>query len=221
MIATFVNCAAVILGALIGLLVSKNLKTSFKEIVMSCAGITTLIAAFQMALKTSNLLVMLFSLLIGGFLGHILKIEEHVLALGDRIGNNGTFGAGFLNASVLFCSGAMAVVGSISAGTTGDASLIYLKSVMDGFMAIVFAAAYGPGVLLSAASILVYQGFFTLSGGFIGPLLGDIAINELAAVGGALLIMIALGLLDIKKFKTGNFLPAMICAPVLAKLFIK
>ena len=126
------------------------------------------------------------------------------------------FAVGFLNSSVLFCSGAMAIVGSISAGTVGDYNLIFIKSVMDGSMAIIFAAAYGPGVLASALSVLVYQGFFTLMGATISPLLKESGLNELSAVGGILLIMIACNLIGIKQFKTGNFLPALILAPVFA-----
>jgi hypothetical protein len=110
----------------------------------------------------------------------------------------------------------MTVVGSIQAGTVGDYQLILVKSIMDGCMAIIFSAAYGPGVMASALFVLLYQGFFTLAGGAIAPVLGEAGITELAAVGGVLLMMIGFGLLDIRKSKTGNFLPAMIIAPLLA-----
>ncbi|MCK9547684.1 MAG: DUF554 domain-containing protein, partial [Sphaerochaeta sp.] len=119
-------------------------------------------------------------------------------------------------ASLLFCSGAMTVVGSIQAGTVGDYRLIMIKAIMDGAMAIIFTSAYGIGVMASALFILVYQGFFTLAGGIIAPALGEGGINELAAVGGMLLLMIGFNLLDIRRTKTGNFLPAMIVAPLLA-----
>jgi uncharacterized membrane protein YqgA involved in biofilm formation len=164
---------------------------------------------------------------LGGFIGYALRIEDGVLALGtwmERRLSRGrgnaesgrNFALGFLNASLLFCSGAMTVVGSIQAGTVGDYQLILVKSIMDGCMAIIFSAVYGPGVLASALFVLLYQGFFTLAGGAIAPVLGDAGINELAAVGGVLLMMIGFGLLDIRKSKTGNFLPAMIVAPLLA-----
>jgi uncharacterized protein len=112
----------------------------------------------------------------------------------------------------------MAVVGSIAAGTKGDYNLILIKSIMDGCMAIIFAAAYGPGVLGSAAVILVYQGFFTLAGGWLSPLMGEAGLVELSAVGGVLLLMIGFGLIKVKEFKTGNFLPALVLAPLFSRV---
>ncbi|MBR4802410.1 MAG: DUF554 domain-containing protein [Bacteroidales bacterium] len=225
MLAVFINCATVILGSIIGLLVGKHLKDSFKEIVFSCAGLVTLVMGVGMALESSNKLVMLLALLVGGAIGYLLKIEDGILSLGDRLGNltrkeeNGentshNFGKGFLAASVLFCSGAMSVVGSIQAGTTGEMQTILIKSVMDGCMAVVFASVYGVGVMFSSLFILVYQGFFTLAGGWLEPVLGTVGITELSAEGGILLLMIGFGLLKIKEFKTANFLPALVFAPV-------
>lgn len=224
MLAVFINCATVIVGSLIGLLVGKHLKDSFKEIVFACSGLITLVMGIQMAMQSSNFLVLLLALLIGGALGYLLKIEDRVLSLGDKLGKitgnkdeqSGTqnFAKGFLTASVLFCSGAMSVVGSIQAGTTGEMTTILIKSVMDGCMAVVFASVYGIGVMFSFLFILLYQGFFTLAGGWLEPLLGEIGINELSAEGGVLLLMIGFGLLKIREFKTANFLPALVFAPV-------
>ena len=220
MLAVFINCATVILGSIIGLLVGKHLKDTFKEIVFSCAGLVTLVMGVGMALESSNKLVMLLALLVGGAIGYLLKIEDRILSLGDRLGNltqkntSHNFGKGFLAASVLFCSGAMSVVGSIQAGTTGEMQTILIKSVMDGCMAVVFASVYGVGVLFSSLFILVYQGFFTLAGGWLEPVLGTVGITELSAEGGILLLMIGFGLLKIKEFKTANFLPALVFAPV-------
>lgn len=228
MLAVFINCGAVIIGSLIGLLVGKHIKDSFKEIVFSCAGLVTLVMGVGMALESANKLVMLIALLIGGALGYLLKIEDRILALGDKMGKmtakgesgEGThnFGKGFLVSSVLFCSGAMSVVGSIQAGTTGEMQTILIKSVMDGCMAVVFASIYGIGVMFSFLFILVYQGFFTLAGGWLEPILGTVGITELSAEGGVLLLMIGFGLLKIREFKTANFLPALIFAPILGIL---
>ena len=228
MLAVFINCGAVIIGSLIGLLVGKHIKDGFKEIVFSCAGLVTLVMGVGMALESANKLVMLIALLIGGALGYLLKIEDRILALGDKMGKmtskgesgEGThnFGKGFLVSSVLFCSGAMSVVGSIQAGTTGEMQTILIKSVMDGCMAVVFASIYGIGVMFSFLFILVYQGFFTLAGGWLEPILGTVGITELSAEGGVLLLMIGFGLLKIREFKTANFLPALIFAPILGIL---
>ena len=225
MSATFINAAAVILGSLIGLLLGKKISTSFKTVVMTSAGVVTLLLGIQMALETPSALANLFALIFGGFIGFALNIEKRVLSLGDKMGaltknnSSGNFGLGFLNASLLFCTGAMSVVGSINAGTTGDSSLILIKSVMDGFMAIVFAAAYGVGVFASALTIIIYQGFFTLAGGFIQPLLGSSGIEALSSTGGFLLIMLSLSLLSLKDCHTGNFLPALILAPIFQYLY--
>jgi len=227
MSAVFINCGAVILGSLIGILVGKHVKDSFKEIVFSCSGLVTIVMGIQMALGSTNFLVMLIALLLGGALGYLLKIEDRIYSLGEKMGkathSEGTqnFAKGFLTASVLFCSGAMSVVGSIQAGTTGDMTTILIKSVMDGCMAVVFASIYGIGVLFSFLFILLYQGFFTLAGGWLQPILGEVGIAELSAEGGVLLLMIGLGLLKIKEFKTANFIPALVFAPVLAILVSK
>ena len=221
MLAVFINCFTVIVGGFIGLAIGKKVSQSFKEVVFSCSGIITIVMGIQMALGSSNFLVLLLAMLSGGACGYLLKIEDRIINLGEKLsknnsGSSASFALGFMNASVLFCSGAMSVVGSIQAGTVGDYQTILIKSVMDGCMAVVFGSIYGLGVVFSCLFILVYQGFFTLAGSWIEPALGTVGIAELSAAGGVLLIMIGLGLLDIKKFKSGNFTPALVFAPVLA-----
>lgn len=151
-------------------------------------------------------------------LGNRFENREHAASPSPEGRKEKNFGLGFLTASVLFCSGAMAVVGSIDAGVRGDYSLILIKSVMDGAMSIVLAAAYGPGVMASVAAIFLYQGFFTVTGRWLEPFLGEQGIGSLSAVGGILLLMIGFNLLEMKKFKTGNFLPALIFAPLFTAL---
>jgi hypothetical protein len=232
MIATYINSLAIIIGSLLGLLIGTRLKEQFKEVIFASSGLVTVVIGVQMALQTRSYLVLLFSIVVGGILGYIIGIEDAVLRLGDWMelktsrknlksgdtSGSSLFAHGFLNASVLFCSGAMAIVGSIAAGTQGDYTLIFIKSVMDGSMAIIFAAAYGPGVIASAAVVLVYQGFFTLAGGYLSPVMGEAGLAELTAAGGVLLIMIAFGLIQVRQFKTGNFLPALVIAPLFSKL---
>lgn len=222
MVVTIINALAVIVGSFLGLLLKKKLPSSFRTVVMTSAGLVTIVLGFSMALSAESTLGALFALILGGFIGFWLKIEERIEAFGDsfkRPGEEGSFGLAFLNSSVLFCSGAMSVVGSINAGTTGDGSLILIKSVMDGFMAIVLAATYGRGVIFSAFTVLIYQGFFVLAATTISPLLGESGINAIASTGSYLLLMIGLSLLEIKKVKTANFLPSLIFAPILFHLF--
>ena len=223
MTGVLINCAAVIVGSLIGLLLGKHLKDWFKTLVFTCSGLVTIVMGIDMAIGSSNYLALLLSLLVGGGTGYLLKIEDGILKAGNRLekalskgntGNGELFAKGFMTSSVLFCSGAMSIVGSIQAGTTGELNTLLIKSVMDGCMAVVFASVYGAGVIFSFLFILVYQGFFVLAGSWIQPLLGEAGINEMSAAGGILLLMIGLGLLDIKKIRTANYLPVLILAPV-------
>jgi uncharacterized protein len=217
MLATVVNAAAVIVGSLVGLLLHGKIKDSFKTAVTMGAGITTVVIGVQMALSSSQIVYLALSLIIGGILGTWWKIEDGILSLGDTLrrtfskGDDGKdFAFGFLSASVLFCVGAMALVGSFKAGAEGDYSLILTKSVLDGFMAIVFTAAMGIGVAFSALSVLVYQGILTLAAGWLKPLVSDALMKEITGVGGALVLMIALNLLGVAKPKTANFLPSLL-----------
>ena len=216
MIATVVNALSVLVGSLVGLLLHAKIKDSFKSIVYIGAGATSLIIGIQMALNSSKIVFLALSLIIGGILGTWWRIEEGILSLGNTLRrtfakkDEGTdFGFGFLNASVLFCVGAMALVGSFKAGAEGNYDLILTKSVLDGFMSIVFTAAMGIGVAFSALSVLIYQGILTLAAGALKPLVSDVLLKELTGVGGALVMMIGINLLGLAKLKTANFLPAL------------
>lgn len=221
MIATLVNAAAVIAGSLVGLLLRGRLRDSFRSAIQVGAGILTLVVGIQMATKSGMIVALALALIIGGILGEWWRIEDGILALGDtlrrtfRAGADGSDGArdfayGFLNASLLFCVGAMAIVGSFKAGTEGDGTLIYTKSVLDGAMAIVFTAAQGIGVAFSALTVLVYQGALTLLAGLIKPWVSEAMIAEVTGAGGALLLMIGINLLGIARLKTANYLPAIL-----------
>lgn len=217
MIATVVNAVAIVVGSLVGLLLHGKVPETFRRVVHVGAGVTTIVIAVQMAMSSSRIVLLALSLLVGGILGEWWGIEEAILRLGEtlkrtfaRKASGGDFAYGFLNASVLFCVGAMALIGSFKAGAEGDYSLILTKSVMDGFMAIVFTAAFGIGVAFSAIPILVYQGGLTLAAVWLKPLVSEAMLKELTGVGGALLLMIGINLLGIAKLKTANFLPALL-----------
>jgi uncharacterized membrane protein YqgA involved in biofilm formation len=217
MLATLINAMAIVAGSIIGLLLRKGISERYQNVIYSAAGMTSLTIGIQMALKTSHILAFALSLIIGGLVGTKLDIESGIMRLGEVLKNRfakksegGNFAFGFLNASVLYCAGAMAILGSFKAGTEGDYSLILTKSVLDGFMSIIFAGAMGVGVAFASLSVLVYQGFLTLISVWIKPYVTPLMLAELSGIGGALVIMIGLGLLNIKKFKTGDFLPAML-----------
>jgi len=217
MIATVVNALAIIFGSLVGLALHGKIKDSFKTVVHIGAGVTTIVIGVQMALSSSRIVLLALSLLIGGILGEWWRIEDGILRLGEalkrtfaRRDSGSDFAYGFLNASVLFCVGAMTLIGSFKAGAEGDYTLLLTKSVMDGFMSIVFTAAMGIGVAFSAIPVLVYQGGLTLASVWLKPLVSEAMLKELTGVGGALLLMIGLNLLGIAKLKTANFLPALL-----------
>lgn len=217
MTATLINALAIVLGSAIGLALRRGLGEKYRNAVFAAAGMTSLVIGAQMALRTAHPLAFALALILGGMLGTLLDIEGGVFRLGESLkrrfagkSEGAGFAEGFLNGSVLFCSGAMAIVGSFKAGTEGDYSLILTKSLLDGFISIIFASAMGPGVIFSALSVLVYQGALTLLSGWAKPYVSELMLAELTGTGGALVVMIGLGLLDIRKFRTGDFLPALL-----------
>ncbi|ULQ59689.1 DUF554 domain-containing protein [Brucepastera parasyntrophica] len=226
MLGTIVNCITVIAGSLIGMLFAGKISEEISDVICSGAGVVTLVIGFQMAFATQNIIYMTLSLILGGLIGSKLDIDGKILRVGlilekrvkkadknpagTQKRNNANFPYAFLNASVLFCVGAMAIVGSFKAGTENDYTLLYTKSVLDGFMAIVFGAAMGIGTAFSALTILVYQGGLTILSVFIKPYVSELMINELSAIGGAFIVMIGINLLNLRKLKTANYLPAML-----------
>lgn len=222
MIATIINCITVLIGSLIGLFIKNHISKEFKHVVETSAGLVTLLIGVSMGIATQSYVVLLFSIIIGGMIGFSLNIHERLFNLGFKIekmtinkGQGDSFAKGFLNASVLFCAGAMTILGAIQAGTSHDYQLLLVKSFLDGSMAIILSATYGIGVMFSIIVIFIVQGFFTLLGSAISPILGDPGITELAAAGGVMIVMISFNLLQIKKIKTANFLPSLILAPIL------
>ncbi|MBN2875145.1 MAG: DUF554 domain-containing protein [Spirochaetales bacterium] len=242
MIATIINALAIVLGTVVGLLARKGFSERAKESVYNATGIISLVIGFSMAIKTEHVLSLALSIIIGGLVGTALDIEGAIYRLGEWLRRRFAkpapatasattaesapaatdapgFAFGFLNASVLFCVGAMALVGSFKAGTEGNYDLILTKSVMDGFIAVIFAGAMGVGVGFSALSVLVYQGALTLAASWVKPFVTPSMIAELSAVGGALVVMIGINLLGLKKIRTGDFLPALVIIVVLSLLF--
>lgn len=217
MIATLVNCVAVIIGSLIGLILHMKINESFKRVVYVGAGMISLILGIKMGLVTTRIVFMALALIVGGMLGEWWNVEGGILRFGEFLKrrfakkeSGKDFAGGFLNASVLFCVGAMTLVGAFKAGAEGNYDLILTKSVMDGFMAIMLTAAMGIGVAFSAITILVYQGGITLLAGVLQPLVNELLLGELTAVGGVLVIMIGLNLLRLSKLKTANYVPALL-----------
>jgi len=225
MLATLINAASIVVGSFIGLLLKKGLSKRYELAIFTAAGIVSTVIGIQMALKATHILAFAIALIAGGLVGTLLDIEGALLRFGEflksrfaRGEEDTTFAFGFLSASVLYCSGAMAIVGSFRAGTEGDYSILLTKSVLDGFVSILFASAMGIGVAFASLSVLVYQGLLTLVSVWVKPWVSNLMIGELTGLGGALIIMIGINLLDLKKLKTGDFLPSLAFSVILVLL---
>jgi uncharacterized membrane protein YqgA involved in biofilm formation len=221
---TLVNTATVIIGSSIGLLIGARFSERINTIVMHALGLSTLLIGFQMAFKTENILLVIGSLALGGIIGELIKLEEALEALGEFIkrkvkSKSGNFVLGFVTSSLVFCIGPLTIVGSIQDGVSGDASVLYAKSLLDGFASIVFASSLGVGVIFSSLTVLIFQGGLTMLGTKLSFLLRPEILNELIATGGLIIVGIGILLLGIKKIKVGNFLPALVVVVILALLF--
>jgi uncharacterized protein len=233
MIATVINAAAVVVGTLLGVLLHRAIGDRFRHSIYSGIGVMTLVIGFSMALGVQRVLYFALALVIGGVLGTWWRIEDGVLKLGEVLKNRfqrrdgaGQFAFGFLSASVIFCVGAMTIVGSFQAGAEGNYELLLTKSVMDGAMSVLLASVMGPGVGFSALMILLYQGALTLLSSGLKPLITELLLSEITAVGGALVVMIGINLLELRKIRTADFVPALLVVivfvaldPFLAPLF--
>ncbi|MFL7808369.1 MAG: DUF554 domain-containing protein [Anaerolineae bacterium] len=226
MAGTLINVLAVVIGGLSGTLVGSRLSEKIRETVMHGLGLVTAVVGMQAALGTQNVLLVLGSVLVGGILGEWAQIEDRLEAFGGWL--EGRFGSrqdersltrAFVTASLVFCVGPLTVVGSIQDGLTGDYTMLAIKSVLDGFAALAFAASMGPGVLLSILTIVTVQGGLSLAAMGLGGALGEVTrttpwVVEMSAAGGVLMLGISLLLLDLRRIRVANLLPAVILAPL-------
>ena len=234
MTGTFINVAAILIGGIIGLIFGSRIPERYKSTVIAGMGLFTMAMGLQMFLKSNNQLIVLGALLIGALLGEWIGIEDGLQTLGetlekrfsrnanpidqtlDKSASNSRFVRGFMVTSLLFCIGPMAILGSLQDGPTGDYKLLAVKSTLDGFGAIAFASTLGVGVLFSSFMVLIYQGGISLLAGQLSAIVTDPMMAEMTATGGVILMGVALSsLLEIKKIRVGNFLPALAVAPLI------
>ncbi len=221
MIGTLVNTGTVIGGALTGVLIHSRMPERITKTTFQGIGLFTLYIGFTMAEKTQNVLIMVFSIVLGAILGEWIDIESRMEKVSEwgkkRIGSkNDKFTEGFVTSFMLFCMGSMTILGSIEEGLGGEPTLLLAKSFLDGFGAIALASSLGIGVLFSAVPLLIYQGGLTLLAGLVQGYLTEPIINEVSAVGGLMLIGLGITILEIKKLKILNLLPALVFAGVFA-----
>lgn len=225
MVGTIVNSIAIIVGGTIGTLLKVGIPDRFKNIVMQGVALSVAIIGISSGLQFNNLMLVIMSLVIGGVIGEVLDIEGYLNRLGDTLqrklskDNGSTISKGFVTASLVYCVGAMAIVGSLKEGLSGDHSILFAKSVLDGISSIIFASTFGVGVIFSAVSVFLYQGFITVGASFLQGLLVKPVIDDMTAVGGILIFAISLNMLEIKSIKVGNLLPS-IFIPIFYQLIL-
>ncbi len=221
---TLINTMAIILGSLVGVGLKGGIPDQYKETVIGAIGLSVLLIGAKSALQTDALLLVIVSLALGSLAGEMLRIENRLERLGRLIGRRlagseeGVANA-FVTASLVFCVGAMAVVGSLESGLTGNHQTLYAKSLLDGVTSIVFASTLGIGVVFSALAVLIYQGGITLSAAYLKPFLTPTVIEQMTAVGGLLILAIGFNILGFKRLRIGNMLPA-IAIPLIYDLIL-
>ena len=239
MTGTILNIVAVLIGGAIGLIFGARIPERFKSTVIAGMGLFTGAMGLQMFFDSENQLIVLGAIIIGIILGEWMKIEDRLQSFGqtlekrfsptletdspaEKVPSSSTFVHGFMVASLLFCVGPMTILGSIQDGLTGDYQLLAVKSTLDLFASIAFASTLGIGVLFSSIVILIYQGGISLLAGSLSAIITDPMMNEMTATGGVILFGLAISnLLEIKKISVGNFLPALVIAPLIVWILEK
>jgi uncharacterized membrane protein YqgA involved in biofilm formation len=223
---TIVNVAAIIAGGLTGKILGKGLPENMRSTVMQAIGLGVLLIGVQMALATQNVTIVIISLVLGGIVGELIKLQQRLDNLGlyleakfSKEAENNTFAKAFVTASLVYCVGAMAIMGALESGLTGQHQTLYAKSVLDGVSAIMFSSTLGIGVAFAALPVFIYQGLITLLASWVQNFMTVAVIAEMKATGGLLIFGIGLNLLKIADIKVGNLLLAILSAAILASIF--
>ena len=230
MLGVIVNTVAIIAGSLIGLLVNRGIPERFSTAIMTALGLVIIYVGVSGALEAENLIIMILSLVLGIITGTGLRLEDRLNTLGQKLEKRfapsgegkkkSTFAQGFVSATLLFCVGAMAIVGSINSGLLDDHSIIYAKSTIDFISAIVLTVSFGIGVMFSAFSVLIYQGLLVLLAGLLSQVLYDSAlIAELTGAGSLIIVALGLNMIGVSKIKVADFLPTIVFVPILFRLY--
>jgi uncharacterized membrane protein YqgA involved in biofilm formation len=219
MLGTLVNVAAILIGGLIGLLFGKTFPEKMRHTVIQGIGLAVLLIGGSMALLTKNALIVIGSLVLGGIIGELIDIELRLRNLGKWLEKtittgegNGQFTKAFVTSSLIYCIGAMAIMGALESGLHGNNSILYAKAMLDGISSVVFTTSLGIGVIFSALPVLIYQGGISLFAGLLQGVLSTAVINEMSATGGLLIVAIGINILEIKEIKVANLLPGIFVA---------
>ena len=226
MIGSLINCAAILAGSGLGLLLRGGISPRFRDTLMQGLALCVMLIGILGAIRTQDVMIPILCMVAGGLAGEAVDIEKRLQSLGDaaqrlfsRKGEAGGFSQGFVTASLVYCVGAMAIVGAMDSGLRGDHTTLIAKSALDGISAIIFASTMGPGVALSALAVLAYQGAIALGAQWVSGLLTEAIIREMSAVGGLLIAGIGMNMLGFVKLRIGNLLPAIflptVCIPLM------
>jgi hypothetical protein len=214
LLGTVVNTLAIAGGSLIGLMFRGRIPVAYHQTVLHAIGLAVMLIGITSALKSGDILLIIFSLAIGSVAGEYIGIEKWLEKLGSWLNtrlskSENEITRGFVTASLLYCVGSMAIVGSLESGLFGNHQTLYAKSILDGVASVIFASSLGWGVLFSAIPVLIYQGALTLSASVMKPFLTPLVVDQMSAVGGLLILAIGINLLELKKINVGNMLPAI------------
>ncbi len=230
MLGNYVNALAIIIGCLAGLLVRKGLKEEHKQIIIQAIGLSVLFVGAATALgglldPNAEPILFIISLVIGGIAGELVGVEKGLekfgLFLQKKVGGGeNTIAKGFVTATLIFCVGTMAIIGSLESGLRANHDILFAKSILDGGISIILASTMGIGVIFSAGAVFIYQGAIVLFAGIMEPVLTAAVIREISIIGGILIFGIGLNLLEIVKIKTGNLLPAVLVPVIYYSLII-
>lgn len=222
---TIVNIGTVVAGSLLGYFFHSKLPQRIVKIIFQAIGLFTIYIGITMTMKTGQILVLIFSMVIGSAVGEWIDLDKRINSFSNWIklkikSNNETFSEGMITAFLLFCIGSMTILGAFEEGTQGNSDLLIAKSVMDGFSSLALASALGIGVLFSIIPLLIFQGGLTVLAIWLGNLMPEAVVNEMSAAGGLMLIGLGLSIMEIKKIKVVNMLPALAFAVILAYIFL-
>jgi len=217
MLGTLVNSLAIIAGSLLGLFFSKGIADNYRDIIMNGVGLSVILIGIKSALSSNDLMVVIFSVILGALLGEAARIEARLEALGKYLekkvaaksSDTSSFARGFVTASLVFCVGSMAIVGSLESGLTGNHQTLFAKSVLDGVTSVIFASAMGLGVMFSGAAVFLYQGLITMTAVFMKNFLVPETISQMTSVGGLLIMAIGFNMLKITTIRVGNLIPGI------------
>lgn len=218
MLGSLVNFIAIICGGLFGLLAGKAFPEKLKKTVIQGIGLSVIVIGLQMALKTNNIIIVILSLVLGGLIGEKIDIENRLNNLGRCLEKllpgkaEGQIAKTFVTTSLIYCVGAMAIVGALEDGLEGNHDILFAKAVLDGITAVVFSSSMGIGVVFAAFPVLLYQGAITLFAGGLQGILAGPVVTEMSATGGLLIFGIGINLLGIKEIRVGNLLPGIFIA---------